>query len=332
MITCRWVQDRLLIYLAGELDARLAAKLVRHLEKCGRCTRVAEELSEARETVEGAIHSLPPVATPATLEGRVLKAVRDLPPPQKRVGWWTASLWGTNPPIRRTVAAAIALTVAFAGGGVGFLVGRAVPPSPQQTGGTSVPQALNLALLEADHRKFLAVAQPAQIVDPEAEKVAAQLQKDVPFGVHGADLRLLDARLLGGRRCQIQGESVALFLYDRNGERVSLFQTDARKLTLPRLQGESFEEGCFVVGEKEGISYAFWCWEGTNYILVAQTSPRDLLNLASAIAATIAERAIKKDANVSGLSHRPGKPSGRLRYSTPENHSTLITIRMEKRQ
>lgn len=278
MVTCRWVQDRLLLYLAGEIDPRLAAKLCRHLERCGRCTRVAEELAETQEVLGNALEQA--IATPATLHERVMDALRALPAPAPGLSVPTRSFstarWGWP----AFASAGLCLLAA------GFLLGReqALNNHPPATPAVRSPAApiLSLALLAADHEKPLQVAQPDQVVGSDPWQVAHALAPRVAFPVTAVDLRNADARLLGGQAQRVQGVPVAFQRYDWRGERVSLFQMDGRKIALPGLRETTFDGHCFLIGEREGLGYVLWCKGTTNFVLVARATPEQLLRLASA--------------------------------------------------
>ena len=311
MVTCRWVQDRLLIYLAGELDSRLAVKVVRHLERCGRCTRVAEELAEAQEMVEGALRTGSIIVAPPTLDERVMAAVRLRRQQQPQIR--------SRPAKRLAGKVGASCTMAAALLGIGFVLGRAynenVPaiaipsnstnsspiaaPEVQQQqhshglveqqqhgSGKAIiqPPALRIALVGADHRKLLAGETHAEITGADPARVTRAMSDRFPFAIAAADMGSAGARLLGGRSCRLQGLPAALFLYEWQGRRVSLFQMDARRIALPRLREEVFDGECFLIGEQDGLSYALWCTGRTNHVLVAQASPQELLRLASVAA------------------------------------------------
>ena len=69
---CARVQDRLLLYLAGELEPREEEALRRHVESCSHCSAVAAELAETQELVASALRTT--VTAPASLHARVMAA------------------------------------------------------------------------------------------------------------------------------------------------------------------------------------------------------------------------------------------------------------------
>src|SRR5205823_7789806 len=110
---CARVQDRLLLYLAGELEPREEGALRSHLESCPGCAAVAAELAETQELVTSALRTA--VNAPATLQARVMAAARREPARRRR--------WAAFPPLwswkQRFAATAVALCLLIGGYGLG---------------------------------------------------------------------------------------------------------------------------------------------------------------------------------------------------------------------
>src|ERR1051326_152064 len=83
-MNCAWVQERLPLYLAGELEPAQRSRLTRHLEQCAACTAMAEQLAETQEQMESALST--PIEAPASLDARVMAAVRSMPAPRPAWG------------------------------------------------------------------------------------------------------------------------------------------------------------------------------------------------------------------------------------------------------
>src|SRR5579862_4551912 len=77
---CARVQERLALYLAGELTPRENARLIHHQARCAACAALAEDLAATQERVEAVLRA--EVEAPATLDARVMAAIRALPPRQ----------------------------------------------------------------------------------------------------------------------------------------------------------------------------------------------------------------------------------------------------------
>lgn len=272
---CHWVQERLLIYLAGEMDAREAAKLCRHLEKCAHCTTMAEALAETQETVEGVLR--PPVATPPMLHARVMDAVEALPPRARCFSW--PAFWPAFAGRQRLALASAALCFLV----VGFLlghgwIGRGQTPVAQQR----VLATPALARLASDHRQPLpADPHPALSAAADPSDVARAMTPRVAFPVRPVDLSREGARLLGAHKTVVQNVPVAVLSYEWQGRRLSLFQTDHRRLTVAGLH-EMMQQGeCYLLGKRNGLGYIIWCSGDTDMVLMAEASPEQLLRLAS---------------------------------------------------
>lgn len=268
---CARLQGRILLYLAGELEPREAARLRLHLECCSRCAAAAAQLAETQELVEGALQTT--VRAPATLEARVMAAARR--EPARRRPWATAALPGSWRQWLAAVAAALSLLVG--GFWAGLMHGQ---PSPVPGLAHLDRPALALARLGEDHLEYLANPQPAQVPGPDPREVSRRMTLLVKFPVAAVDLQPEGARLLGGRKCQLQGVWVAFLLYDWKGERVSLYQIDERKITLPALRSTTFRGRTFRVGGADGLTYVSWRSGVMNFVMVSGAAPERLLRLA----------------------------------------------------
>ena len=270
---CARVQDRLLFYLARELEAEEAAELCHHLEQCARCTSEAEELAETQALVEGALRTK--VRAPFTLHARVMAAVRR--EPVRRPAWL-----GPIPlriGRRRPTAVLAALSLLMGGSWLGHrLMGRS--PSPPDGWVRPARPTLALAHLGDDHLEYLANPQPAQVPGPDPRNVSRGLTRLLRFPVAVIDLQSEGARLLGGRKCRVQGVGIAFLLYDWKGERVSLYQLDDRQITLPHLREVAFRGRRFHVGETDGLSCVAWRSGAMSFVMVSGARPEHLLHLA----------------------------------------------------
>src|SRR4051794_7308906 len=108
-MNCAWVQDHLLLYLAGELEPGQSASLIRHLERCQACAVMADKLAETAGQAEAALQTN--VEAPAGLDARVMEVVRGLPAPRRS---WRASFprW---PVLPRLALGATVLCLVVAG-------------------------------------------------------------------------------------------------------------------------------------------------------------------------------------------------------------------------
>lgn len=254
---CAWVQEHLVLYLAGELAAPETARILEHLETCANCMAEAEALAETQARLEAVIHTT--VEAPSTLEARVMEAVSALPAPQQP-GFRFLPRWGWRPSLALAGAALCLL-------GVGFFIGRwqALPPvgAPATT--------LNWASLEPDDSEGTRSQS-----DPQQLSQALATQVDFPVPV--VDLKPEGASLVGGNRSVVQGVTVARLHYTWQGQPVALFVMDDKKLSPPMLPQEAFGTAdSYLAGKTHGLTYVAWHTGRTNCVMVARSVPMHML-------------------------------------------------------
>jgi anti-sigma factor RsiW len=254
---CGWVQERLMLYLAGELRTQETARLLRHLDGCAACAAQVEALAETQERVEVAVRT--DIEAPDRLVARVMESVRTLPAPRRS---WRVLFprWEWRP---RLALASGALCLLL----IGFAAGRWHPRSSAAT--------LDLASLAQVHA---AEQQAAGFRTSDPQQLSRALASQVDFPVPVVDLKPEGAPLLGGTQSRVQGVPVALLHYNWQGERISLFVMDDRKLSPPALpQVASISADSYLAGKRDGLTYVAWRSGRTNCILVARTVPMHLL-------------------------------------------------------
>ncbi len=283
---CRYVQTRLTLFLGGELEPREAAELREHLRDCPHCGALAEVLAETQEQVETVLRTAIPA--PPTLEARVMATVRRLP--ARRLQWPAFTPpWSWQ---RRLVTAGAALCLVLAG----FVAGRApfhyvtTPQAPsQRSPRTAVaqapPQVLELASLRNDHLQSLTNPHAVTVMGNDPRQVSQRLGKADDCIVVPVSLSASGAQLLGGRWHHVAGAPVAFLCYEWNGQRISLYQADGRRLTVPALRAlrqpqNTRGKRCYIIEQEGNLAYVVWCVGMTSYVLVAQVAPEQLLHLA----------------------------------------------------
>jgi len=89
--------------------------------------------------------------------------------------------------------------------------------------------------LVADHLHFLEEPSAVEIGSSDPDRLAAALEEEVGFPI--AIPRLKGAALLGGRRCSLWGQKVALAFYEAHGKRLSLFIAERARFPSPITPG-----------------------------------------------------------------------------------------------
>jgi len=265
-MNCAWVQERLLLYQAGELGAEPREQITRHLERCPRCTAMAEALAETQEQVETALPTI--VEAPASLDERVMAAVRSLPPPRRlpRFAPWGAGMQ----PRLALVAAACCLMLASFGAGEWHGAWR-------QYQRVAAARTLDLALLGGAHLQYLAALNETPAVPSEPRRVAGELKAQLPFAVGVVDSKSDGLRLLSGSLALVDSVPVAALRYDWKGERISLFQMPSRALSPPALGQVVRPPDSYFVKRMGGLTYVTWSFGETKCVMVARAVPMHLL-------------------------------------------------------
>jgi anti-sigma factor RsiW len=265
-MNCAGVQERLLLYLAGELAPSERAGVARHLEQCARCAARAEQLAETQEWVEAALGAH--VEAPSALDARVMEAVRRLPIPRppRRLSWPRVSVR----PGLASLSAVLCVGIAAFAAGSWYAV-RSSPPNQ-----VAAP-ALDLALLGNAHRRSLRVPSSSEIQAAGPRQLAQALAPRLPFPVAVVDLPSEGMRLVGGSDATLHGVPVAALHYDWQGERISLFQMEARTLAPAALGQVVVKPDSYFVRKMGGLSYVAWSFGRTNCVMVARDVPMHLL-------------------------------------------------------
>lgn len=197
MTTCTTPFDSLSAYVDAELSRDAELELRRHLDSCARCRELVETLMGLKAAVAATSDVRP---LPHTLRERIATLHRESSRPRPWRGW---------------LALAASVCIVFAG----VAAWRALGPRAMLE--ESVVEAL-----VADHVHFREALDAPQVRSADPVEVGAWFAGKLPFSV--ALPRLRSASLVGGRLCSLWGQKVAVGFYDTQGERVSLFVSDAR--------------------------------------------------------------------------------------------------------
>ncbi len=212
MTTCSF--DRLNVYVDGELPAGEELEVRRHLDICAICMAHVESLLAVKDAVAASAELRP---VPHTLRGRLAA----------RSG--VDNRWRSFRVARRgLLAAGVLLAVVVAGD-------RRVPQPPFSMRAPRGGSDRVVDALVADHLHFLQEPSAVEIGASDPERLAAALADEVGFPI--AIPRLKGAALLGGRRCSLWGQKVALTFYEAHGKRLSLFIAERARFPSPITPG-----------------------------------------------------------------------------------------------
>lgn len=261
---CAWVQDRLLLYQEGELSPAESARLLQHLETCEACARHLETLLEIHERVEASIKTS--LEAPATLQPRVMEAVRQLPPRRAFRVPLLSSLGGSRFAFAGVSAGLVLL---------GFRLGLYASQQRRLAPSLATVDVQTLGLIH--HR-----------VSPSPEVATADLRRTlgsrVRFPVLPVDLRPEGAELVGGDQSRVQGVPVAQLHYQWKGPggkqaRVSLFEVDSHRLALPAMARMAGQSESYLVEKRAGQVIVMWKSDrpALNNVMIAEAMPMHLL-------------------------------------------------------
>jgi anti-sigma factor RsiW len=279
MITCNWVQNRILMYLESELADAEAQRVGRHLEKCSRCSRTMEYLLGAQDRLEAALPTR--VSAPSTLHRRVMSRIEE-PVAAERISRPQARQAGPRPP---AWALALSLAVLLAVGGAVSLWNPR-NPSPQLAAMEEIPLLPTMAL-RADYARFAADA--VQIPGAEPAIVADDLARQLGRSIAAIDLRPIGGRLQGGRETDVAGVRSGALVYDWQGSTLMLYQIESSKFRLPALEEIPFGEDCFLVASEPDCTLVIWCEGDSHFVIAGNVSPESLLTVAIAARGAVSE-------------------------------------------
>lgn len=204
-MNCRELHEYLFAFLDSELDAPLSIEVQRHLEHCPECAREAEIERTIHRQLSSVLH--PSGVGVSTGEEAELEAI---------VTTITARDSGGVRHARRPRRwPALLATAAVLGIGIfeGVTwIGRQTPHSADQF----------VDLLISDFKHFEENGRPLQIASSDSSAVSNWLADQTALAVALPVVREKDGKLLGARKCKIDGNPAAFAIYDLGGTLASL--------------------------------------------------------------------------------------------------------------
>jgi anti-sigma factor RsiW len=223
-MNCRELREYLFAFLDSELDAPLSIEAQRHLEQCHECAREAE--------IERAIHRHLSNAVHGTECGTVPVEEEE---PEAVLSTITSRRWEVFRPARRPRRWILPLTAAAAIG-LAVIGGITWDRTPSH-------QASNplVDLLISDFEHFEEKGRPLQIASSDPSAVSAWLADQTALPVELPELNEKEGKLLGARKCKIDGKPAAFAAYELAGTLASLVITRGPHPDVDRM--ERVEQG-----------------------------------------------------------------------------------------
>ena len=220
-MTCGEVREYLFAFLDSELDAPLSIELQRHLEHCPDCAREAEiERGVGKQlarTIDAASAAAP--VFDDSLGGMFTH--------DQHMARWVGPSHGHRTIFGRRMLATAAAVLLVVGAGLWFGLGDG-------GAGRDAPRFVDLAVGDFTH--FLEKGSPLQIASSDDREVAEWLTRQTGIALVlpiPADAR---CKLIGGRKCKIEGRPAAFAVYEMGGVPASLLVVAAQGTELEGME------------------------------------------------------------------------------------------------
>jgi anti-sigma factor RsiW len=280
---CAWIEDRILLFLTGELRPDDSARVTAHLENCESCTSVMEDLAESLDTLRETVRTT--ALPPESLDACIMQRIQALP---KRAFSWPfrSHVWST----RETIAfAACALILVFSGYRWGQWTAEHASSRVSPTVAAMGPR-LDMTTLAQAHRSWGSHT-AAGIAN--TERMAERLTRETGMTVTPLEIKESDFRLKEGDVLQMSHVPVAAMHYDWKGTSVTLAQADGTRLIPPIALRKMKDHGhCYLVQRTGDLTSVLWC-EGTrSFVLMAHLPPAQLFTLACEVCTKLQKKSM----------------------------------------
>lgn len=273
-MTCREFQKRISVYsfaslsaiLAGKLETAQDADLLKHLSSCPACVKTLESERQFLALIKSLA---PKVQAPEYLLDKVLDqaALDGLPSTTSLISW-------RRPKSMRLAFASSIAAVCVLGLIIFFFLFALKPWRNEESA---------IFAIVDDHIRYLPSDEQRQIISSNPTEVEAWFTGKLDLAVRIPDFNVNGLRLLGGRRCYLFGQHVALLFYEKANKKLSLFILEDRHLNMDIRSW--VDQGNKKVGlaSCKGYNLAFCRKSGLAYILVSDLPNETLLHLTSQI-------------------------------------------------
>lgn len=254
-MSCSEIHEYLFAFLDNELDAPLSIELQRHLERCHGCAREAEierairrqlgcalqpdsaELQLDEETLRQTVEQVTTSGTDAPIalapqHGTEAVTARRLKPARTRAGLYPRLAIAVG--IAAALVMAPVLWFAFYGESSGD------------------PHDRLADLFVADFEHFLDEGQPLQIKSSDRRSVAKWLGRKTALAVVLPVATDPRCKLMGGRKCKIQGRPAAFVVYEMDGVPASLVVVTGSRGELDGMERVVHKGQTHWVGRRKG--------------------------------------------------------------------------------
>lgn len=261
-MTCDEVREYLFAFLDNEIDAALSIELQRHLDGCAGCAREAEIERTIGKRLAAELHDSGLEC--GDLDGAV-KTVQCLR--QRAVSWSGTRCLQAAGRWRWWSAAAAVLAI---GAGAWLTM-------PHDDDNPSSGRFADLLAGDFDH--YLQVGGKPQIVSDDRDAVTKWLRDKTALAVALPALDPSAYRLIGGRKCKIEGRAAAFAVYDVKGVRASMVAVAADPWSLDGMSAIRYQGSICLTDRCRGYTVVACRRGALVYAAVSTLAREDLLGL-----------------------------------------------------
>ena len=257
---CSETSEYLFAFLDNELDASLSMDFQHHIDHCAVCAREVE--------IERAINGQ--LACALKTQGSEIPfnkhAIKQIIRQNK------TSAMRFRLVSRRTVLAACAAVIIVAGIASHFVM--------QYVGDTrNHSEFVNLVV--ADFKHFLQEGQPIHFASSNASAVSDWLLQQTDLEVVLPDIKGKHCKLIGARKCEIQGEPAAFVVYEMHGTPVSLLAITGLNSDLKQMNQIEYNGQIHWVDNFDDISVVAYRQNNLVYAIVSKLKKNELIHFPS---------------------------------------------------
>lgn len=258
-MSCAETHEYLFAFLDNELDVPLSMEIQRHLDGCPTCAREAEIERAVRKRLSAvAVEEVGPI--PAFDEAQIgtLIAADGAELPAATAGAAVRRRW--------LMAASVGIGL-FVAGAAWFGL---APKAP-----------LFVELAAADFTHFLEEGGPLQIESSDPVELSRWLYEKTALTVVVPTLAPGLGKLVGGRKCKIDGRPAAFVVYDLDGVPASWLAVRADESLLDGLAFGRMTGAHVQTYRRDGLTVTVRCAEGMIHAAVSRASQERLIPLLS---------------------------------------------------
>ena len=257
---CSEAREYLFAFLDNELDASLSMEFQHHIDHCAVCAREAEIERVIREQL---VCALKTQDSEIPFNKHAIKHI---------IRQNKASIFHRSLMSRRTFLAACAAVVVAVGITSHFVM---------QYVGDTKDHCKFVNLVVSDFEHFLQEGQPIHFASSNASAVSNWLLHQTDLEVVLPEAKGPYCKLLGARRCKIEGRPAAFVVYEMKGTPVSLLAVTGRNGDLKQMNQVEYNDQIHWVDHFKDISVVAYRRNNLVYAMVSKLNKNELIHFLS---------------------------------------------------